>query len=136
MNEWLLAGWKVTQDDGLGDIFYFYPDGLFVQQGVRRREFVTIGRWSIEPNQRLLLSEAEPKNTSCSDEELAEFRNEKIYVDVAQESPEKMQWIFGGDSANPVHLWRMRDLPDRTEVMHWGLGTDESYDRGLRQQMR
>ncbi len=130
----LFAGWKIMQEDGLGDVYYLYPDGLFVRQGVRRREFVTIGRWTIEEKKRLVLFDFELRNTTLSAEALAAIKAEKHPYDLNFGADEKMRWSPVSETGNVAVLQRIRDLPDRTENIYWGLGTDEDYDRALRRE--
>jgi hypothetical protein len=127
----LLAGWKIVQADGLGDVYYFYPDGLFVRQGVRRREFVAIGHWRAEEKKHLVLFDLELRNTTLSAEVLASIKAKKEVFGCTFDSDEKMQWT---SDAEAKELKRIRDLPDRTENIYWGLGTDEDYDRARRRE--
>lgn len=131
----LHAGWKVDQKDGLGDVYYFYPDGLFVRQGVRRREFVTIGHWKQEDQNRLILFDQQPRNTTLSVERLENIRNKKETYALVFDCESGMQWVPEGADARVVLLKRLRDLPDRTENVYWGLGTDESYRRAFMRDM-
>jgi hypothetical protein len=126
-----LAGWKIVQPDGLGDVYYLYPDGLFVRQGVRRREFVTIGRWRIEEKKHLVLFDLELRNTTLSAEALASIKAKKEVFDFIFDSDEKMRWVSVADNRE---LKRIRDLPERTENIYWGLGTDEDYERAIRRE--
>ncbi len=125
----LLAAWKTVQADGLGDVYYLYPDGLFIRQGVRRREFVTIGRWRIEEKKHLVLFDLEPRNTTLSAEALASIKAKKEVFVFTLESDEKMHWASATETRE---LKRIRDLPDRTENIYWGLGTDDDYERAIR----
>jgi hypothetical protein len=126
----LLAGWKVEQSDRLGDMFYFYPDGVFVRQSPRRREFVTTGRWRLEDSSTLVMFEQFPRNTTLKAEELETIRKEEEIVSFVFTSDLTMKWTEKGGGTRSLR--RFRDLPDRTENPYWGLGTDESYERGAR----
>lgn len=127
----LLAGWKIEQADDLGDVYYFYPDGLCVCQGVRRREFVTIGHWEMEGGKWLVLSDRQLLNTTLSERELFAIKATKVRYELNFENDAKMQWTVSGNSIRREELKRILDLPDRTENMYWGLGTDESYRRAI-----
>ena len=127
----LLAGWRIVQADGLGDVYYFYPDGLFVRQGVRRREFVAIGRWRVEEKKHVVLFDLELRNTTLSADALASIKAQKEVLGFTFDSDEKMHWT---SAAEVRELKRIRDLPDRTENIYWGLGTDEDYDRAIRRE--
>jgi len=127
----LLAAWKIVQSDGLGDVYYLYPDGLFVRQGVRRREFVAIGRWRVEEKKHLVLFDLELRNTTLSAEALASIKAKKEVFSFTFDSDERMHWI---SAAEARELKRIRDLHDRTENIYWGLGTDEDYDRAIRRE--
>jgi hypothetical protein len=131
----LYAGWKVEQEDGLGDAYYLYPDGLFVRQGVRRREFVTIGHWKQEDQKRLVLLDQRLRNTTFSAERLDEIRKKEVRYTLVFDSDNTMRWIPAESDSRATVLKRLRDLPDRTENIYWGLGTDESYRRALLREM-
>ena len=131
----LHAGWKVDQEDGLGDVYYLYPDGLFVRQGVRRREFVTIGHWKQEDRKHFVLFDQQPRNTTLAEEKLEEIRKKEEKYTLVFDGDSAMQWVSEGGDSRVVLLKRLRDLPDRTENIYWGLGTDESYRRALMRDM-
>lgn len=129
------AGWKVDQFGGLGDVYYFYPDGLLICQGVRRREFVTIGKWRIEPNNQLILFARQLQNTTLSPEKLEAIRQEVRRYTFTFDADDSMRWSSTDPNVPSLVLNRLKPLPDRTENPYWGLGTSESYDRGMRREL-
>lgn len=127
----LLAAWKIVQADGLGDVYYLYPDGLFVCQGVRRREFVAVGHWRIEEKKHLVLFDLELRHTTLTAEALAAIKAKQEVFDFDFEGDATMHWVA---AAEVKEMKRIRDLPDRTENIYWGLGTDEDYERAIRRE--
>ncbi len=127
----LHAAWKVQQADGLGDVYYLYPDGLFVRQGVRRREFVTIGHWKQEDQKHLVLFDQQPRNTTLSVEKLEEIRKTEVHYGLVFDADTAVRWISTEPESRAIVLKRLRDLPDRTENIYWGLGTDETYQKAI-----
>jgi hypothetical protein len=130
----ILAAWKIVEPDNLGDVYYFYPDGLYVRQGLRRREFVTIGHWKIDNRTRLVLFDVEPRNTTLSADKLAAIRAKNLRYDFGFDGDRTIHWAFLGEPTQTEELKRVGDLPDRTENIYWGLGTDESYMRAIRRE--
>jgi len=130
------AGWKILRGDvnsGIisSDTYYFYPDGLFARQGYQRREFVTIGRWKIDGQKHLVIYDQQPRNTTLSAEELDNIKKQEMRFAVVFDSNTSMRWTRDAKGASTITLSRVRDLPDRTENVYWGLGTDESHERGM-----
>jgi hypothetical protein len=128
----LFAGWKLVQADELGDVYYFYSDGIFVRQGVRRRDQVMVGRWKMEAKSRLLLFEQEPRNSSLSAKELVTIRAQKLRYQVEFEGDSRMRWQVDDKPALISELRRIRDLPDRAANLLWGFADEESQERAMR----
>src|SRR6185312_6391592 len=115
----LLAAWKILQDDGLGDVYYFYPDGLFVCQGVRRREFVTIGRWKLEAANRLVMFERDVPSATFSEQERATLKASRTICILNFPGDGQMLWNPNGEVVHQITLRRISGLPDRTENIYW-----------------
>lgn len=113
------AGWKVQQPDGIGSIYYFYPDRTLVIQNPRRREFVQVGKWMVEGKKELVLFDIAPRNTSLSEDELKECRARRRVYSVVFESNTEILLSLE-NSTDVLTLHRVSELPDRDEKRYWG----------------
>ena len=132
----LLAAWQLVEPEGMGPTYYFYRDGVLVMQNPRRREFVVLARWRMEAPNVVTLSNYRPRNTTLARAELAALRKATDRWRITSLGAQRMSWT---SVASPERFNRFRhrgELPDRTENIYWGLGTKESYARGIRKQIR
>ena len=132
----LLAAWQLVEPEGLGPTYFFYPDGVLVIQNPRRREFVDLARWRMEAPNVVVLWDHRPRNTTLSRAELSKWRKATNRWRVTSLGVRRMSWT-SVTSPERSNMFRHRgQLPDRTENIYWGLGTKESYARGIRKQIR
>jgi len=122
------AGWSILypeSSDGAAYsvTYYFYPDGLFVQQNSRRREFVTIGRWKLDEQKHLVLYDWQPLHTTITAERLNEIKKQVTRYAVSFNSNTSMRWTPDAKGSSVINLTRRCDLPDRTKNIYWGLDT-------------
>jgi len=115
----LHAAWKVQQSDGLGSVYYFYPDGVLVIQCPKRREYVQIGKWELSEQYELTIYDLTPKNTSLSAEQLEEFRRKTRVYSLVFDTDTQIG-LIADDGFENVELKRRKDLPDRNENLYWG----------------
>ncbi|MFL6499595.1 MAG: hypothetical protein ACJ8LL_02610 [Candidatus Udaeobacter sp.] len=131
----LLAAWQNMQTDGMGSTYYFYPDGLLVMQNPRRREFVVLARWRMQTRDVVVISDEQPLNTTLSRAELAKWRKGSYPWRIVSLTRRELHWVFLNDPKTSDVFRYRGPLPDRTENVYWGLGTDESYARGIRKEI-
>ena len=156
----LQAEWSQPEGNA-HQLYYFYPDGVYVWQATRRREMNAHGRWKLTGD-RIELSEekadsgATRPDRSIAVEQIVDESHLKIQAGTVRVASseilegERRQLLERGfkfdvdvsDMAYsivvpPPREWtRIGELPDRTENVYWGLGDDASYQRGTENMFR
>jgi hypothetical protein len=131
----LLAAWQNIEPDGMGSTYYFYPDGVLVIQNPRRREFVILARWRMESPQVFVIFDQRPLHTTLSRVELADWRRGHYRWRITSLGRREMR-LVSMNAPGVSDVFRHRGpLPNRTENIYWGLGTEASYARGMRKEL-
>jgi hypothetical protein len=107
----IVGVWRTPEQNGIEISYYFYPDGVFITQNPRRREFVTRGSWSLEGEQLTLSNIRYLNSTKPTD-------TEPQCICVPEISDETMVWQ-SPNQLDKITFRRGGDLPDRNANPYW-----------------
>jgi hypothetical protein len=106
----IVGCWRTPETDGIEISHYFYPDGVYISQNPRRREFVTRGLWAIEEEQLVFYGLTSLHSTLPPD-------RERRVPPVIEVSSEQMVW---GESGKTLTFRKIdKPLPDRKANPYW-----------------